>query len=118
MFYLLFFCKCCIACLEIPFAESLYFIGTIQPISATHGITRFFLLWGFMVSIRREKTAFLCVNANQDRFLSCSSSICGLVKAFINIMAESNTSCNLYNLSDNSISATGKSRSGSANYQP
>ena len=47
MFYFLFFCSCLIVCSEIPFSESLCFIGTSQFISAAHDLTRFCLMWSF-----------------------------------------------------------------------
>ena len=47
MFYLLFICSCLIVCSEIPFSESLCFIGTSQFISSLYDLTRFFLMWVF-----------------------------------------------------------------------
>ena len=43
-YFLLCICSCLIVCSEIPFSESLCFIGTSQFISSVHDLTRFFLI--------------------------------------------------------------------------
>ena len=45
MFYLLFICSCLIVCSEIPFSESLCFIGASQFISPIQYLTRFCFMW-------------------------------------------------------------------------
>ena len=47
MFYLLFICSCLIVCSEVPFSESLCFIGTSQFISSLYDLTRLCLIWVF-----------------------------------------------------------------------
>ena len=61
MFYLLFICSCLIVCSEIPFSESLCFIGASQFISPIQYLTPFCFMWDFTELNLRTHLRDICV---------------------------------------------------------
>ena len=70
MFYLLFICSCLIVCSEIPFSESLCFIGASQFISSIQYLTRFCFMWDYVGYLRTHLRVIfvLCVSFYEPAF--------------------------------------------------